>query len=150
MASGAIPPGEVVGLLADGDRLRVVAALVLGSTSLAEVQDRTGLGARAAGRALARLVDAGLVESDVHGFRLREEELRLSGREAAASRRVADEEHGDQPPEVARVLRAFVRDGRLLSIPAAKSKRLVVLDLLAQEFEPGRRYSEKQVNLILG
>jgi hypothetical protein len=48
------------------------------------------------------------------------------------------------------VLRAFVRNGRLISIPAARSKRLVVLDLVAQEFEPGRRYSESTVNLILG
>jgi hypothetical protein len=48
------------------------------------------------------------------------------------------------------VLRAFVRDGRLTSIPAARSKRIVVLDLLAQEFDPGRRYSEAVVNLILG
>ena len=29
-------------------------------------------------------------------------------------------------------------------------KRLVILDLLAQEFEPGRRYSEPMVNLMLG
>ena len=45
---------------------------------------------------------------------------------------------------------AFVVDGRLQSIPTARAKRLVVLDWLAQEFEPGRRYSEAQVNLILG
>jgi hypothetical protein len=51
---------------------------------------------------------------------------------------------------VARVLDAFVRDGRLLSIPVARAKRLVVLDLLVQEFEPGRRYSEQMVNLLLG
>ncbi len=55
-----------------------------------------------------------------------------------------------QPHEVARVLRAFVRDGRLVSIPAVHSKRLVILDWLAQRFEPGRRYSESMVNLILG
>ncbi len=47
------------------------------------------------------------------------------------------------------VLRAFVRDGRLLSIPTVHSKRLVILDWLAQRFEPGRRYSEQMVNLVL-
>ena len=45
---------------------------------------------------------------------------------------------------------AFVANGRLLQIPAAHNKRLIVLDWLAQAFEPGRRYSEAQVNLILG
>ena len=49
------------------------------------------------------------------------------------------------------VLRAFVADdGRLRGIPTKIRKRLVVLDLLAQEFEPGVRYSEAQVNLMLG
>ena len=49
-----------------------------------------------------------------------------------------------------RVLRAFFVGDRLRAIPATHSKRLVVLDVLAQDFEPGVRYSEKQVNLILG
>jgi hypothetical protein len=48
------------------------------------------------------------------------------------------------------VLRRFVRDGRLLSVPAARAKRLVVLDHLAGLFEPGRRYSEPEVNELLG
>jgi hypothetical protein len=48
-----------------------------------------------------------------------------------------------------RVLRTFVRDGRLTSIPTQHSKRLVVLDRLAQEVEPGERYSEGEVNTIL-
>jgi hypothetical protein len=52
--------------------------------------------------------------------------------------------------EAAKVLRSFVRDGRLTQIPTARSKRLVVLDRLAQEFEPGRRYPERTVNTILG
>ena len=59
-------------------------------------------------------------------------------------------EHDDEPDAVARILRAFVRDGRLVSIPTVHSKRLVVLDWLSQRFEPGRDYSEQMVNLILG
>lgn len=45
------------------------------------------------------------------------------------------------------VLRSFLdEDGRLRSIPARHAKRLVVLDHLAQRFEPGERYSELEVN----
>lgn len=45
------------------------------------------------------------------------------------------------------VLRAFLGpDGRLTTIPARHAKRLVVLDHLAQGFEPGRRYTEVEVN----
>ena len=44
------------------------------------------------------------------------------------------------------VLRTFFRDGRLVRIPARRSRRLVVLDHLAQRFEPGIRYTEAEVN----
>lgn len=46
-----------------------------------------------------------------------------------------------------RVLRAFIVDGRLASIPAREKKRLVVLRHLAETvFEPDRDYSEKEAN----
>jgi hypothetical protein len=48
------------------------------------------------------------------------------------------------------VLRRFVHNGRLLAMPAAHGKRLVVLDHLAGLFEPGRRYPEREVNELLG
>ena len=145
---GALPAAEVVGLLAQGDRLRCVAALVLGASTVEEVAAAAGLSVRRAGQALSRLVDGGLVESDPHGYRLLEEELRATARAAASAVPAADE-HGEAPPAVARVLRAFVKDGRQTSIPAVRSNRQVLLDLLAQDFEPGRRFSEQQVNDLL-
>jgi hypothetical protein len=45
------------------------------------------------------------------------------------------------------VLRAFFDDaGRLRTIPARRAKRLIVLDYLAQLFEPGERFEETEVN----
>jgi hypothetical protein len=50
-----------------------------------------------------------------------------------------------------RVLRNFMgEEGRLHTIPTKHSKLLVVLDRLAQAFEPGRTYPEAEVNQILG
>ena len=47
----------------------------------------------------------------------------------------------------AAILRAFLdAQGRLVTVPAKRAKRLVVLDHLAQRFEPGERYSESEVN----
>lgn len=141
-------PFEIVGLLADGDRLRVVAALALGAATAADLQRATGLDARRTMKAVTRLVDSGLVAQDAHGYRVLEEEIRRSAREAAPE---DDDEHAEEPDaERARVLRAFVRDGRLVSIPANRAKRLHVLDVLVQVFEPGVRYTEKRVNLELG
>jgi hypothetical protein len=49
-----------------------------------------------------------------------------------------------------RVLANFLdTDGRLRTIPTKLSKLLVVLDRLAQEFEPGQTYPEAQVNDVL-
>ena len=47
------------------------------------------------------------------------------------------------------VLRNFMRDGRIVAFPAKRSKRLVVLDHAAQQFEIGVRYKEGEVNLKL-
>lgn len=49
-----------------------------------------------------------------------------------------------------RVLRSFLdSDGRVHTIPTRHAKLLVVLDHLAQSFEPGRSYSEAEVNEVL-
>jgi hypothetical protein len=49
----------------------------------------------------------------------------------------------------ATILDRFVRDGRLVLMPTRRAKRLVVLDHVAQSFEPGRTYPEHLVNRIL-
>lgn len=46
-------------------------------------------------------------------------------------------------------LRPFVRDGRISAIPSKRSARLLLLDRVAQAFEPGRRYPELAVNEML-
>jgi hypothetical protein len=47
------------------------------------------------------------------------------------------------------VMARFFQGSRLTQIPAQRSKRLLVLERLSQEFEPGLRYPERQVDLIL-
>jgi hypothetical protein len=46
-------------------------------------------------------------------------------------------------------LRPFIRDGRLIRLPAKRARRLAVLDYLAQSFEPGRRFPEREVDVVL-
>jgi hypothetical protein len=143
-------PRELVGLLADDDRRAVFAALVLGASDADTVRRAAGLEARAAGKAIQRLIDTGLVvRADDGSLLLLGEAFALAAR-AEAEREPRVDEHADEPADVARVLRAFVHDGRLTSIPAVHAKRLIVLDWLVQRFEPGRRYSESMVNLMLG
>ena len=50
---------------------------------------------------------------------------------------------------VHKVIKAFFRHGRLTRIPAQLKKQHIVLEKLVAEFEPGREYSEREVNFIL-
>jgi hypothetical protein len=150
MDEAPIPDAATIaGLLADDDRRRVVAALVLGATTVDDVRTTTGLGARRIVEALARLESADLVvRADDRSYLLIGEAFRRAA-VAAAPDRPEPDPTGDTPEEAAKVLRRFFRGGRLVSIPTQKSKQLVVLDRLAQEFDIGRRYKEREVNAVL-
>jgi hypothetical protein len=53
------------------------------------------------------------------------------------------------PAETARVLRTYLRGDRLVQMPRAGLRRQIVLEQIVQRFEPGQRYVEDEVNLIL-
>jgi hypothetical protein len=46
-------------------------------------------------------------------------------------------------------LRPFIRDGRITAVPAKHARRRLLLDQVAQAFEPGRRYPEQAVDEVL-
>ena len=139
---------ELLGLLAEPERLAVISAAVLGARTIAAVAEASGVAPRAAYRALRRLEGGGLLSVDATGeVSLRIERLKDVVR--AATPPVAPEDHGPVLPAEAAVLRAFLSDGRLTSIPSARSKWRVVLDHLARVFEPGVRYPEREVNALL-
>jgi hypothetical protein len=140
-------PDALCGLLAEPARLAVFAAVVLGAREPWEVAARTGLSGRDIAVALRRLEQGGLLLS--------------AGGEVvanAAAFKDAVREHGgpaapDEPldgdPGRAAVLRAFVRDGRIVRLPAARAKRRVLLEHVVTVFEPGVRYPEREVDAIL-
>jgi len=136
-----------VGLLADRTRLRVVAALALGAATIEEVADAADLPLKDVVLAARRLARAGLVHRDGHALALHTERFGAAAR-AAAEAAPTPPPLSDDPAEDA-VLSAFVRDGRLVSIPAQHSKRRVVLEHLVRVFEPGVRYPEREVNALL-
>jgi hypothetical protein len=144
-------PGAVLALLSEPDRLRCLAALVLGAHSEDEVAQATGLGERPVRRALTRLVSGGLVSQEQGGgLQVVEETFGRAARVAARMRVETTPEDVGAGPQQAAVLRGFMVDGRLVSIPTHRGKRRVVLDFLAQRFEPGQVYPERDVNAILG
>ena len=138
----------LLGLLADEARLRAFAAVLLEEGSSDEVAQRAGLPVRDVLRALTRLESGGLVARAADGrWAARPQVLAQAAAAAAAPRAQVD--HGVADADEAAVLRVFMPDGRLTQIPAQLSKRRVVLDHVCRVFEPGVRYSEREVNTLL-
>ena len=136
----------VVGLLAEPERLRVVSALALGATTIAEVATAAGLDPREVVRALRRLERAGLVSREKDQLTLHAEQFKQAAREAAPD---DPAEPLSADPATDAVLRAFTRDGRITSIPVQRGRRRLLLEHVAGSFEPGVRYPEREVNAIL-
>lgn len=143
---------RIAGLLADESRLKVVAAIALGASDLEAVLVATGLDRRTATNALERVAGAGLViAAEGGGLAVAVDALQAAAADPTGGERPAGPTPLDAgaTAEQAAVLRNFWADGRLTHIPSQRSKRLVVLDFLAQRFEPGKVYPERDVNFEL-
>lgn len=152
-------PRRLVAVLAEPVRLRVFAALVLASqgdggdgeigagAETARIAEAAGVGERVAARALGALASAGLARSGRDGWTATTATLR------AASEAAAKQRQDDRLPAwpvvdeaITAPLRSYFEGGRLMVIPAQSGKRDLLLDYLAQCFEPGVRYAEHEVN----
>lgn len=111
--------------------------------ALDEIAERSGLELRTCVDALTRLTSSGLVVVGSEG-----QHVLISSAFAEAARAAAPVETAPGDDDE-RVLRTFIVDGRLVSLPTQRSKRLIVLDHIAQDFEPGLRYSEQEVSDIV-
>lgn len=135
------------GLLADPERLRVFAALALLPGTSDELATRTGLPSRAVLAALVKLEAGEAVRVLDEIWSVDVGSVRRHAQEATVTTDGYQEEGLE--PRAAAVLRAFLRDGRLVAMPSHRGKRLVVLDHVAKVFELGVRYPEREVDTLL-
>jgi hypothetical protein len=144
-------PDEILRALADPQRLAIAGALVQGDRSAAELAEGLGLPVGRVRKHLNRLTATGIVRlnDDRRTYRFDPETLRWAA-EQAGPPRDAGLPLGAANDEEEAVLRTFFRNGRLTEIPMKASKRLIVLERIASEFEPGVRYDEKEVNATVG
>ena len=141
-------PAELIGLLAEPERLKVVAALALGALTPSEIVAASGLDAKTAAAALRRLHSGGLIEDAPGGYVLRSELFKQVARDAAPPDKAA-EPHGYTDPKVEQLVATFVRGGRLVGLPGRRERRRLVLEHLVSSFEPGVRYPEREVDAVL-
>ncbi len=142
-----INPTDYLRLALDPVRLAVLGTAAVAPVDAAALASALGIETKDVLLAIVRLQETGLLDG---GRRLSVETLQRLGSELptrdGADARVTD---GPWDDEEATVLRRFFDGTRLIQIPAQRAKRLIVLERLAQEFEPGLRYGEREVSFTL-
>jgi ribosomal-protein-alanine N-acetyltransferase len=131
----------------DPVRLAVLGASVSGAVDIAAMSTTLNVPRSEIARAVGDLRSTGLLQPD---GTLDSEALRVVARSLPTSSGGRGEPvEGPWSDSEARLLGRFFAGGRLIEIPTAAKKRRLVMEKVALEFEPGRRYSEREVNLTI-
>lgn len=139
-------PSEYLRLMLDPIRLAVAGDAAAGASDPGELALRLGVDHRTVAEARGKLLASGLISEDGLNAALMQEVARSLPTMPPADESVID---GPWTAEEADTLRRFFSGDRLTSIPTNLPKRRIVLERLAQEFEPGLRYEEADVNFRL-
>ncbi len=144
-------PDEILRALANPERLAIAGALARSEKTAAALADALGLPIDRVRKHLNRLTSTGVARLGENRttYRLDAETLRWAAEQVGPPRE-AGLALGAATEDEEIVLRTFFRDGRLTEIPAKESKRRIVLERIALEFEPGVRYDERTVNAMVG
>lgn len=146
-AASVLGPQDFLRLTLDPIRLAVLGASVRAPVDVEALAGDLHVPIRKVQEALGRLQSAGLITSD---RRLDQDALRGLAQSLPREAPIDPELlAAGWSPEEADTLSRFFSGSRLKQIPTQQTKRRVVLERLAQEFEPGIRYQEKEVNFTL-
>jgi predicted transcriptional regulator len=141
--------------LADANRLKIVGLLAQKPTTVEGLAETLGLGASTVSHHLSKLAKAGLVSARTDGhyyiYSLQTDVLQSMAQRLHATEHLHTlSEDTDMDAFDRKVLSAFVdANGRIKAFPAQDKKFKAILRYAARAFEPGLRYTEKQVNEIL-
>jgi hypothetical protein len=141
--------------LAEAQRLKIVGLLAQQPYTVEQLAALLDLGASTVSHHLGRLAKVGLVTARAEGY-YNVYSLQTEALAAMAQRILSKEdlprlaEDVDRTSFDRKVLAAFTdAGGRITAFPAQEKKFLVLVRYVLQAFEPGVRYTEKQVNKLL-
>lgn len=141
--------------LADSSRLKIVGLLAQQPYSVEQLAALLNLKPSTVSHHLARLSEVGLVSARAESY-YNMYSLEKAALEETTRRIFSSEEMSVATADIdldaydRKVVADFTRpDGSLKIIPAQRKKLEAVLRHVSKAFEPGTRYSEKQVNEIL-
>jgi predicted transcriptional regulator len=140
--------------LADANRLKIVGLLAQQPYSVEQLAALLNLKPPTVSHHLSKLAEVGLVSAKAEGYysvyqleeaTLQKTRLLFSKQDLSAA--VADM---DMDAYDRKIVHDYSQaDGKLKTIPAQRKKLEAVLHHVVKSFEPGKRYSEKEVNEIL-
>ncbi len=140
--------------LADRSRLQILKSLAKEDMYVERLAERLGLTPPTVSFHLKKLLDVGAVRAykaqyytmyalEEGIFRTTILTLLLEESEDADLQAQRDEQYRQK------VLSAFFEYGKLTALPTQKKKARIVLEELAKAFNPGKRYTEREVNILL-
>ncbi len=141
--------------LSDMSRLRIVQSLTKGEMYTELLAERLGLTPSTVSFHMKKLEDAGLVVSRKEQYytvySLNRNMLETSLLDAAASEpEEIDEQQKREREYRQKVIDTFFEYGKLKAIPVQRKKKLICYEVIAERFVPGKVYSEKELNDIIG
>ena len=142
--------------LADSNRLKIVGLLAEKSYSVEELAELLQLKPSTVSHHLSRLSEAGLVRAHSESYynvyqldrSVLDEKARTMFSQGELSSVAAEVDAGAYDKKVVKDYTR--RDGSLKTLPSQRKKLEAILRYVVKAFDVDRRYSEKQVNEILG
>jgi len=132
--------------LIDPNRLAIAGRLAASAMSLEAIAGALNLPRIDVQHHLERLTDAGLVRLGDDLYTLDRDEMHARARKVLSAGPIVS----PPPHSPEKVLADYLRpDGSLKDIPTQLKKKLIVYAHIVDRFEPGRRYTEKEVNETL-
>jgi biotin operon repressor len=141
-------------LLGDKSRLKIVAMLMEKPMYVELISDRLGINSSTVSFHLKKLEHIGLVSSKKEqyyqiyyidrnklDFNVSDEIMKV----ASANKTEQEREENYKK----KIIDNFFINGVLKTIPVQRKKRKVILEVLAQDFEIGKKYNEKEVNVMI-
>lgn len=134
--------------LADINRLRIVLLLAVGPLSGQEIAHKLGLSPATVTHHMNQLRNAALVKGvrDKNTINFHLVDGAILERAEELLRRVETVRFNNMPERQKVIKNFFDAEGRLKSIPTQRKKRMFVFEHMLAELEPGRSYTEQEIN----
>lgn len=143
-------------VIADETRLRILGLLAEHPYVGKDLSATLGLSAPTVSHHMRKLVDAGIViatsDAQMQRYELNSDlllDMRRKPVSESSGQHQQETGTSDEDAYRAKVMRNFFDGERLMSIPAKRKQRVIVLQHLLKRFDPNRTYPEPEVNDLL-